>query len=126
MKRLDFFSKAFTLCVGKGLEVLESNQILSALENLAKEKEEDGKKSERPPGASSSDRTFRELCTGCDACMISCPVNVVMIENLETRLPVIFPEEAPCIHCDGYPCVSSCPTEALSFNNLIVHPLPSG
>ncbi|MFT4552432.1 MAG: ferredoxin [Chlamydiales bacterium] len=112
MKRLDFLSKAFTLCVGKGLEALENNKIVSALESLAEEKPSDPKKRERPPGAAP---TFTELCTGCDACMVACPVNVIMIENLEARHPLIYPEVSPCIHCDGYPCIASCNTGALSL-----------
>ena len=116
MKRLDFLSKAFTLCVGKGLEALENNNIVSALESLVEENPAEGKKWERPPGSTS---TFTQLCTGCDACMVACPVNVIMIENLETRHPLIYPEEAPCIHCDGYPCISSCNTGALSLEFVL-------
>lgn len=116
MKRLDFLSKAFTLCVGKGLEALENNRVVSALESLAEEKSSDDKKRERPPGAAPS---FTQLCTGCDACMVACPVNVVMIEDLETRHPLIYPEEAPCIHCEGYPCISSCNSGALSLEFVL-------
>ena len=113
MKRLDFLSKAFTLCVGKGLEALENNKVVSALESLAEKKSSDNKTKERPPGAVAS---FTQHCTGCDACMVACPVNVIMIENLTTRHPLIYPEEAPCIHCEGYPCLTACNTGALTLD----------
>lgn len=70
---------------------------------------------QRPPGASKNDHEFIKLCTGCDACMIACPVNIIMIENMQLRHPVIYPDEGPCLHCSGYPCIQSCPTGALSL-----------
>lgn len=90
------------------LDLVSDNKLVKALENLDIKKQ-------RPPGAAPSEKEFQMLCTGCDACMIACPVNVVMIDDLERRLPVIYPDEAPCIHCDGYPCIKSCPTGALAL-----------
>jgi ferredoxin len=74
-------------------------------------------KKQRPPGASPTEKEFRTRCVGCDACMIACPVNIVMIEDLRTRLPLIYPEKGPCLHCTGYPCIAACPTGALSPSN---------
>lgn len=112
MDRKEFFGKAFTLAVGKGLEVLLDNPVIKSLEDLA----QDPKLRQRPPGAA-PESDFLEKCTGCDACMIACPVNIIMIEDLNTRLPVIFPEEGPCIKCDGFPCIQACPTGALHITN---------
>ncbi len=72
------------------------------------------KKKERPPGAHPDENQFLSLCTGCDACMAACPVNVIMIEDLEKRDPLLFPDESPCIHCPGTPCITACPTGALN------------
>ncbi len=97
MKRKEFFSRLL-------LEVLD-NPLSFALEELAETKE-------RPPGAL-DETQFKKTCTGCDQCMIACPVNVIMIEDQETRLPVIYPEKDPCIHCEDTPCIDACPTGAL-------------
>ena len=112
MDRKDFFSTAFRLVAGKGLQILTENPIVTALEALAVETEP----KQRPPGAA-PEKEFRQLCTGCDACMIACPVDVIMIEDLKTRLPIIYPEKDPCIHCEGYPCIQSCPTGALHLSH---------
>jgi ferredoxin len=74
---------------------------------------------ERPPGAL-SEADFLKACIGCDQCMVACPVNVIMVDDLERRDPLIYPEKAPCIHCDGYPCISACPTGALSTKLLLL------
>lgn len=101
MDRMGFFKQL----VVKGLEVFD-NPIIAALEKTARIKE-------RPPGAVTPESKFQELCTGCDACMVACPVNIIFIEDLNTRFPIIYPEETPCLHCTGYPCISACKTGAL-------------
>ncbi len=98
MNRKEFFSRLL-------FELLD-NPISSALEELAETKE-------RPPGAL-PEIQFKKNCTGCDRCMIACPVNVIMIEDQETRLPVIYPEKDPCIYCEDTPCIAACPTGALA------------
>jgi ferredoxin len=116
MDRKNFLSKAFTLCVGKSIELLENNTVVKGLESMA---EPTGTQApERPPGAQTNDNKFQELCTGCDACMVACPHNVIMIDNMEKRYPVIYSNEAPCLHCDGYPCVQSCGTRALTMDKI--------
>lgn len=109
MDRFEFLKKASQLCLGKCFEVLD-NPIVQSLENLAGPAEH----RQRPPGACPDDHSFLDLCTGCDACMQACPVNVITIESMEKRDPYILPEESPCIHCEDYPCIQSCPTGALS------------
>lgn len=119
MDRKTFFKKAFTLAVGKGLTLLENTPVMKAIEKLEKEAEDSTSNrriKQRPPGTL-PEREFLQTCTGCDACMIACPVNVIMIEDMESRLPLIYPLEAPCISCEGYPCIKSCPTGALSGNS---------
>ncbi len=110
MRRTEFLEKAFKLVVGKGLAAMEENRLVATLERMAEMRQ-------RPPGAHSSDEIFRTLCSGCDQCMIACPINVIMVEDQESRLPVIYPESDPCIHCDGTPCIASCPTGALAVEN---------
>lgn len=117
MDRKDFFSQAFRLLAGKGLELIGDTPVIAALEKLGEDPAPAKKLKQRPPGASPTEKEFQQKCTGCDACMIACPVNVVMIEDLERRFPLIYPDEAPCIHCEGYPCIQACPTGALSEAN---------
>lgn len=106
MDRKDFFKQL----IGKGIELLGDNPLIRALEDSVKVKE-------RPPG-NLPEKEFQTVCTGCDACMIACPVNVIMVEDLKTRLPVIYPETAPCLHCTSYPCIQACNTGALNFEGL--------
>src|SRR5580692_6917415 len=115
MDRKTFFEKAFKLVVGKGLSLIEDNALVRALEKTDEEKSAQEVRRQRPPGAA-AEETFTQLCTGCDACMIACPVNVIMIDDWKKRLPLIYPDEAPCIHCQGYPCIQSCPTGALNVS----------
>ncbi len=103
MNRRDFFKELFHL----GFDWMKTHPLLDSLEKLAD-------KRERPPGALADDARFQQTCTGCDACMIACPVNVIMVDDLQKRYPVIYPEKAPCIRCEDYPCIAACPTGALS------------
>jgi len=109
MDRKEFFGEAWKKLLKQGLELIGDHPIVQSLEKMAELKE-------RPPGAVLPDALFQELCTGCDACMIACPVNVIMVEDLERRLPVIYPERDPCVYCAGYPCISACETGALNIN----------
>jgi ferredoxin-type protein NapG len=67
---------------------------------------------QRPPGAL-PEPAFKATCTGCDACMAACPHNLIMIEDLERRDPIIYPDENPCLRCNGYPCIQACNVDAL-------------
>lgn len=108
MDRAAFFSEAWKQLKKKGAEALEKSTLATKLERLADKKE-------RPPGAPAADDLFRSLCTGCDRCMAACPVDVIMIEDLDNRYPLIYPEKDPCIHCPDTPCITSCPTGALKL-----------
>lgn len=114
MDRKGFFSHLLKLAVGTGIQVLEASPIGKSLEKFADEPQ----KKVRPPGAIQDESLFLQRCTGCDACMKACPVNVILIENLETRDPVIYPEKDPCIQCPGFPCIASCPTGALTYKKF--------
>ena len=115
MDRKTFFEKAITYAIGKGLDLVEDNPVIRKLEEFAEDPAPQ-KTRQRPPGAA-RETEFSSLCTGCDKCMAACPANIIMIEDLNSRLPIIFPEEGPCIHCDGYPCIVVCPTNALNTSN---------
>ena len=115
MDRKTFFATAFKYAAGKGLDLVENNPLVRQLEALGKPVAP-SRVRQRPPGAV-DEQAFVQQCTGCDACMIACPVNAIMIEDLEARLPVIFPEEAACVHCSGYPCIAACPAAALLADN---------
>jgi ferredoxin-type protein NapG len=116
VNRSEFFAKAFTLAVGKAAEAVSAHPLGEMLERLGAEApaaRSDG--AHRPPGAEADPKRFLELCTGCDRCMSACPHHLVLIEDLERRDPLILPEQSPCLRCDGYPCIASCPTGALSL-----------
>jgi ferredoxin-type protein NapG len=113
MNRRDFFQTAFQKIMNVCGDLIEGKEITRLLKPLDLKKV----KKQRPPGASKTDHEFVKLCTGCDACMAACPVNIIMIEDLQLRHPVIYPDEDPCLHCEGYPCIQSCPTAALNLSN---------
>ena len=127
MKRKDFFDKAFKYFSAKGMSLVEENPIKEIMGELSEELSEESGLSkhqllegeERPPGALEPDSLFREKCTGCDECMIACPVDVVEVNDLDARYPIIFSKKAPCIHCEDTPCIKVCPTEALSLESLV-------
>lgn len=108
--RRSFFSEAL-LALGRfGFDCIEETSLGKGIDQLI----EQGRKKERPPGAV-EETLFRSLCTGCDRCMAACPVNIIFIDDLEKRLPIIYSEETPCIQCSDTPCIRSCPTGALSL-----------
>ena len=119
MDRQQFFG-AFFRAVGKeAFELIEGTAVEQSLDRFVESVEPARAQQswERPPGAI-KEAEFLQTCTGCDQCMQACPVNVIMIDNMERRDPIIYPEKDPCIHCDGYPCIAVCPTGALQLNTL--------
>lgn len=71
----------------------------------------------RPPGAV-DEAEFLRRCTRCDDCATACPHGAVVKAPLRLRqaagTPVIDPLAAPCRLCPDAPCVTACPTGALS------------
>lgn len=110
MDRSEFFSTAFRSLAAKCVDLVLDSPVMEFLEPP--------RSGHRPPGATSPEARFQEVCTQCDRCMEACPVNCVMVDSVERRYPVIYPDETPCVHCEGYPCIAACPTGALHVNNL--------
>lgn len=109
MDRKQFFKEAFC----RSVDLLEKTKLGKMLEL-----DSSSTSRQRPPGAHPDDKQFLKLCTGCDACMAACPVHIVLIDDLQRRDPVIYPETGPCIHCPGTPCVTACPTGALKRSRV--------
>ena len=70
----------------------------------------------RPPGA--IDETgFLDACRRCGACVDICPAEAIFpLEQSATGAagtPVIDPERAACVVCDGLKCTTVCPSGAL-------------
>lgn len=112
MERDEFFQKASQEILKGVFSLFQDHPLIQKLEQFAEVKV-------RPPGAVPLEATFRALCTGCDNCMKACPVHAIYIEDLNKRLPLLYPERQPCLHCTAYPCVQSCTTGALSLDNGI-------
>lgn len=121
MDRKDFFFTAFRLLLSKSSDTFLNNPVINALEKLADTTPlsdvNPSIRKQRPPGAALTEVEFKAKCTGCDRCMAACPFNIVMIEDLDKRHPLIYPEKDPCLQCEGYPCIQACPTEALDLKN---------
>ena len=70
----------------------------------------------RPPGAV-DELTFLLKCTRCDRCIEACPHNALKRADIKygaaAGTPVIEPKDSPCYLCTDYPCIKSCPEDAL-------------
>ncbi len=70
----------------------------------------------RPPGAV-DEEAFLSACKRCGACVEICPANAIF--SLDTDAgraagtPVIDPDRAACVVCDGLLCTTVCPSGAL-------------
>lgn len=64
-------------------------------------------------------------CSGCRLCEIACSLShegMIWPEASRIRIFMLAPgAEVPhlCAQCDGYPCVASCPYDALSVDEKI-------
>jgi ferredoxin-type protein NapG len=71
----------------------------------------------RPPGAL-PEIGFLAACTRCGACAEACPPHAIVTVppdgGLAAGTPHIDPSVQPCIACPDMPCVSVCPTAALT------------
>ncbi|MBC8174737.1 MAG: 4Fe-4S binding protein [Candidatus Marinimicrobia bacterium] len=70
----------------------------------------------RPPGAVEEDE-FLQRCIRCRKCEEVCPYYSIKSAHGEWGLkmgtPFISPRDIPCYLCDDFPCIDSCPTNAL-------------
>ncbi len=71
----------------------------------------------RPPGAL-PEMGFLAACTRCGECIAVCPARAIIKVPTEGGLaagtPAIEPSVQPCIVCADMPCVTACPTGALT------------
>jgi ferredoxin-type protein NapG len=71
----------------------------------------------RPPGAL-PEMGFLAACTRCGACADVCPPHAIVTVprdgGLAAGTPYIDPDVQPCIACATMPCVTACPTAALT------------
>ena len=71
----------------------------------------------RPPGAL-PEIGFLAACTRCGACAEACPPHAIVLVptngGLAAGTPHIDPSVQPCIACPTMPCVTACPTPALT------------
>ncbi|GAB4276666.1 MAG: hypothetical protein Kow0029_18850 [Candidatus Rifleibacteriota bacterium] len=72
----------------------------------------------RPPGAS-PEGDFLKLCIKCGKCVRACPFialqPIIYANEFDKGTPALRTGTSYCRFCPGYPCISACPTGALSF-----------
>ncbi|MCH7993513.1 MAG: 4Fe-4S dicluster domain-containing protein [Planctomycetes bacterium] len=70
----------------------------------------------RPPGAI-DEATFLDTCFRCDQCAKACPADAIFLldrtAGTAAGTPVIDPDRAPCVVCDGLQCTQVCESGAL-------------
>lgn len=70
----------------------------------------------RPPGAI-AESALLESCIRCGACVEICPADAIFsLESNDKKLvgtPVIDPDKAACVVCEGLQCTHVCPSGAL-------------
>lgn len=102
--RRDLLKAAFEKWVGKVLD--DTEQRFTRQRYL------------RPPGAL-PEIGFLAACTRCNACADACPPHAIIRVRSEGGLaagtPHIDPAVQPCIVCADMPCVTACPTGALTM-----------
>ncbi len=71
----------------------------------------------RPPGAIEESR-FNETCLRCGNCINVCPAQcIISLDSshmASAGTPVIDPDQAACVVCDGLKCTHVCPSGALT------------
>jgi ferredoxin-type protein NapG len=71
----------------------------------------------RPPGALDESR-FLGACLRCGLCVRACPYDTLSLAALGDRIalgtPYFTARDVPCEMCDDIPCVTACPSNALT------------
>ena len=71
----------------------------------------------RPPGAMEEAR-FLDACERCGRCVDACPADAIFLLDRThasaTGTPVIDPDRAACVVCDGLQCTQVCPSGGLA------------
>lgn len=75
----------------------------------------------RPPGAV-EEPLFLDRCTKCNECVDACAPKAITHAPARFRraagTPMIDPAAAPCLMCEGLPCIPACPEGALQLSAL--------
>jgi MauM/NapG family ferredoxin protein len=104
-QRREFFREGLAKLIGPAGDFLERRFNLGASRTVL-----------RPPGAL-REVDFLETCHRCGACVEVCPASAIFPwssgdpETEET--PIIDPDQAACVVCDGLDCMHVCPSGAL-------------
>lgn len=103
--RREFFRESFARIMKPLAEYIDERFSLS-----------DSRQVLRPPGAI-AEKTFLETCYRCGACADICPAQAIILkitnDPATSGTPVIEPETAACVVCDGLLCTHHCPSGAL-------------
>jgi ferredoxin-type protein NapG len=104
-RRREFFRESFTRLIGPVSDFLESRFDLPTPRALL-----------RPPGAL-PEAEFLDTCYRCGSCVEACPAEAIaplkISDSTTQETPVIDPDRAPCVICEGLDCMTACPSGAL-------------
>lgn len=99
-----FFREAFGRALRPMADFLEKRSPLSPTRNYL-----------RPPGAV-AEQDFLSACQRCGKCIEVCPAHCIFAvsdDGPAAGTPVIDPDKAPCVVCEGLKCTHVCPSGAL-------------
>lgn len=75
----------------------------------------------RPPGAL-AENEFIQACIKCGQCVTACPYKTLELSTNSDEgfigTPYFKPRTIPCYMCTDYPCIKTCPTDALSTKRI--------
>jgi NAD-dependent dihydropyrimidine dehydrogenase PreA subunit len=60
----------------------------------------------------SIERIDTDLCTGCRACIDSCPMDVIRMNEKSRKAMIVYPDDCMlCLHCE-----TVCPVKAITIS----------